>query len=667
MEKSTKKHKKAGTQLLDIERPTADKHDKNKLAFWQDKYADALNKYQSDVAKIDEYFNIYEGSGDIINSNGVKARKGTSSVRKVVFELIEAQSEVTIPMPKVTSLTGNENRATTVEHFIMNEIDRLPFEDMLDIQERTTPIAGSSFFLVEWDNSIKTRNTVGKMKVTNVDPKSVIPQPGKFDIEDMDYVFLRMLESKQSIKNRYDIEVENLEQTEVGMDDANNDELVTHVYCFYKDKNANICLLSWVNNTVINDLENYFARKHYVCSKCGKPKEEDTDKCECGCKDFVLEDIVDETITIRTEEIDPMTGTPVPKENKINVPYYTPKIFPIIKRNNVTKRNSFLGSSDVEAIKDQQNDLNIMMDKIKQKVLKGGSIVTIPENCDFKATDEELRILRLSDPAQKAMIELYSMQPNISTDMTILDANYNIARQTIGITDSFQGRQDTTATSGKAKDISARNAAGRFRSKREMKNSAFSNLYRAMFQFMLAYADEPRSIYYQDENGQMQYKLFDKRMFIDKDETGHYFYDDEFVFDTDESSTLANDRQLMWQETRNNLLSGAYGDPKDASTLVMYWQMMNSLHYPGAKQALQFASERLKNQQEAAQQQMQQQQQAMQMQSDTAYANSQAKMQDTQAKLLKSKVDALGNIAGMVNPKQKVEKPKAKPKAKPKE
>lgn len=647
MVKSTK-HEEAGTELQEIERSDG-KSKESKLKFWQDKYSEALNKYENDINRIDEFFKIYDGSADIYDKKGRKAKEGTSSVRKVVLELIESQTDITIPMPKVTSLGGNENRAMTVEHFLMNEIDRLPFEDIVDMQARTTPIAGASFSLVEWDNSVTTHNTVGKMKVTDIDPKCVIPQPGVYKIEDMDYIFLRMLQSKQDLKNRYGIDVdklETIEQTDALMDESNNDELITHIYCYYKDENGKISLFSWVDNIVVNDLENYFARKEYVCEKCGKKKEPDKEKCECGSEKFKLKDVVDEEITIKTPVVDPVTGQETMSETKLKVPYYTPKRFPIVKRINVSRRNSFLGSSDVEAIKDQQNDLNIMMAKIKEKVLKGGSIATIPEDVQFEATNEELKIVKLKNPAQKALIDVYSMQPNISTDMTILDTDYNIARQTIGITNSYQGREDNTAMSGKAKQISAENAAGRFESKKFMKNKAFSDLYRVMFEFMLAYADEPRSIYYQDENGRMQYQMFDKRMFIDRDEDGEYYYDDEFIFDTDESSTLANNRQLMWQETRNNFTSGAYGDPRDVSTIVMYWQMMNSLHYPGAKQALNYATERLEQQQQAAQMQQQAQDEQLKMQRDTAYANSEAKLMS--AKAGKTKADT-GALTALIN------------------
>ena len=641
-----KSHKKAGNLNQQID----NRGNSEKLHFWQDKYAEALNQHRNTLSKIDNYFNIYEGSGDIRNKDGAVTGK-TDSVRKVVFELIESQTDLVVPMPKVTSLSGNENRAMTIEHYIMNEIDRLDFDKIADMQARTTPIAGASFFHVEWDNGVNTRNTVGKLKVSDLDPRCVIPQPGIVAINDMDYIFLRLEETKLDIKNRYDIEIPKLRdisQSDPDMDETNNDDLVTHIYCYYKDNHNNICLFSWVDDIIINDLENYFARKEYRCSKCNEPKIADQDKCpKCGSKKFELKDVTNEKITLHQNKIDPLTGQTLAEDIEIEVPYYTPKTFPIVKRVNVSKRNSFIGSSDVDAIKDQQNDLNISMDKIKQKLLKGGSIVTIPEDCDFKATDEELKIVKLKDPSQKALFDAVAIQPNISTDLGFLELNYNVARQTIGITNSYQGREDSTATSGKAKQISAENAAGRFESKKTMKNDAYADLYKVMFQFMLAYADEPRSIYYQDEYGQMQYKMFDKRMFIDRDDAGEYFYDDEFVFDTDESSTLANNRQLMWAETRNNFVSGAYGDAADANTLVMYWQMMDTLHYPGAKQALKFASDRLQRQQEAQERQlqMQQEQQAMQIQSAT---------ENSRAKLIKSQSDAAKTKAEIDNSNRSV-------------
>lgn len=614
----------------------------SKLKFWKDRYQESLNAYNTELSKIDEAFEIYEGSSDIYNTKGVKSDEGTSSVRKVAFELIEAQADVVVPMPKVRSLSGNEKRAMTIEHFIMNELDRLPMENIVDAQARTTPIAGAAFTLVEWDNSVVTRNTVGNLKVTDIDPKNVIPQKGVFEIDDMDYIFLRLEQSKSEIKRNYNVDLEKLRilsQDEPDMDESNNNDLVTHVFCYYKNDNGEISLYSWVNDTEIINIDNYFARKEYVCTKCGNRQVADSDECECGNDKFEVKDLNNQKIKIQTPESDPATGEPTGKftDVEIDVPYYVPKTYPIIKRVNISKRQSFLGVSDVEMIRDQQNDLNILMAKIKEKLLKGGSVMTIPERIKFKATNDEMQIVPVKNMAEKELIDIKTLQPNIQNDMGILGLNYDIARQTIGVTNSYQGREDSSALSGKAKEASVSQVEGRFEPKKTMKNSSFGSLFRVMFQFMLAYADEPRTVYYQDEYGQMQYKMFDKRMFIDKDESGKYYYDDEYAFATDISSTLANNRQLMWQETRNNFASGAYGDPTDVGTLVMYWQMMETLHYPGATQALQFATKRQQEQIQAQQQEMQMKQQQQDMQIKAATENSQAKMLDSQSKAIDAK------------------------------
>lgn len=574
-----------------------------KISEWEKKLSHALSYYQETLNEIDDNFAAYKGTRPIYGSNGKKAKKQTTSVRKVVFELIETQVDTSIPQPKVTSVRGNFERAQAIEHYLKNELDRLPMEKINDEQARMTSIAGSSIFLVEWDNSVKTRDTIGKLSVKNISPKEIVPQPGVYDIDKMDYIFIRLLQSKLEIYNKYGVDVFHEDNT-VPNDETHNDELVTHNYVYYKNNKGEISLFSWVNNTVIQDIDNYFARKHWVCKKCGVNKT--SDKCpECGSEKFELVTLEKEKLTIPSIEIDPLTGAKTVVDTEIEVPYYVPKKFPLVFRTNASELESLLGTSDVTAIKDQQNDLNILMTKVREKLLKGGSIVTVPEDINFKATDEELKIIKAKNPQQAAMIKAESLQPNVTNDINLLALNYEIARQTIGVTDSYQGRRDSTALSGRAKEFAAQQTAGRFQSKVVMKNFAFSQLFEVMFQFILAYADEPRYYNYQDDNGEIQYRLFDKRQFLEQDDNGEYYYDDEFLFAVDESATLATDRKAMWEETRLNFTSGAYGNPQDLKTIQMFWQMMDSLHYPGAKQALKFASQRVEEQQEMMAQQAQ--------------------------------------------------------------
>ena len=574
----------------------------DKIDKWEKKLRAAIPYYEPVIQEIEDNYECYKGTRDIYNSKGKKSDKQKTSVRKVAFELVEAQVDSYIPQPKVTSIKGNENRAQIIEHYLQNELVRLPFAEINDEQSRTTCIAGGSLFLVEWDNSVKTRNTIGKLVVKNLQPSEIVPQPGVYKIEDMDYIFIRLLQTKQYIKDAFGVDVSEEDNNEAN-DPTHNEDLLTHNFVYYKNEKGQISLFSWVNDVVIQDIDNYFARKVEVCSKCGKPKA-GLDECEnCGSKKFELKTLDNEKVTIPAIEVDPITGNQIQVEKEIEIPYYIPKTFPIVMRKGTSEAYNLFGTSDVTVIKDQQNDLNIYSTKIREKLLKGGSIVTVPDTIKFKANNEELKIVPVKTPAEAQMITAQALQPNVSNDVNLLALNYEIARQTIGITDSYQGRKDTTAVSGKAKEFAAQQTAGRLESKKTMKDFAFAQLFKVMFQFILAYADEPRYYNYQDETGQLQYRLFDKRSFIDQDDNGKYYYDDEFIFGVDESATLSTNRRAMWEETRLNFSSGAYGNPQDVQTIVMFWQMMDSLHYPGAKQALRFASQRAEQQ---AQMQMQQ-------------------------------------------------------------
>jgi hypothetical protein len=56
----------------------------------------------------------------------------------------------------------------------------------------------------------------------------------------------------------------------------------------------------------------------------------------------------------------------------------------------------------------------------------------------------------------------------------------------------------------------------------------------------------------------------------------------------------------MWQETRMNFSSGAFGDPTAVDTLILFWTKMKGLHYPGAADTLAFLEEKKKREAEAA-------------------------------------------------------------------
>ena len=261
----------------------------------------------------------------------------------------------------------------------------------------------------------------------------------------------------------------------------------------------------------------------------------------------------------------------------------------------------------MDVIRDQQEAIKKCGSKIEEKVLKGGSFVTLPEGLDVETTDKEFKIVRIKNPAQRELISVMNVQPDITKDRVVLVDNYDYAKSTLGITDAFQGKYDSSATSGSAKQFSANQSAGRLQSKREQKNSAYARLYELMFRFLLAYADEPIPYTTKDSSGQQSFAHFNRMDFLRQDAAGEFYWDDEFIFTIDPSATLSSNRSVLWEQMDLKLQSGAFGQLGANETMLLYWTLMEDLDYPYAgeiKAAVQMRIDEQKAQQ-AAMQQMQ--------------------------------------------------------------
>ena len=265
-------------------------------------------------------------------------------------------------------------------------------------------------------------------------------------------------------------------------------------------------------------------------------------------------------------------------------------------------------------IEDQQNTINRIEQKIIDRLVKAGTRITLPDNAKLRTDPEDGERWYIGSPADKALIGVYDFKGDLQYELLYLANVYEEARQILGITDSFQGRQDSTATSGKAKEFSAAQAAGRLESKRVMKDAAYAELFEMMFKYALAYSDEPRSVTYKDSRGETVYEEFNRYDFLEQDADGGWHWNDQFLFSCDTSAPLASNREAMWQETRQNLQTGAFGDPGQTETLILFWSKMEELHYPGAASTKKYLEEKLSREQQMQAQQMQMQLQMQQMQ-----------------------------------------------------
>lgn len=679
------------------------KTDKEKLRIWQERLAKNETAYAAEIAAMDGRENLYLGSNQIEPIVTGERKKKTPHVRNICAELIEAQTDSNLPQPKVTARRPqDEMKAKLIEDMLRNELDRMPFEQLNDMMERTIPIQGGAAFLVEWDNTQRTHYTIGELTVSALHPKQIIPQDGVYTgIEDMDYIILKIPQTKEYIRRKYGVDVSDETEREPdvkGSDgDTAADDLVTQYIAYYRNDKGGIGLYSWVNDTQLEDLEDYQARRLRRCTKCGavepiaaEPVEEPAingllpgmlpggmpgaevmeadaliqqppPRAERGgrktcpyCGSTSWEETAEEYEEVylpilrsdgseipgavkkavtREDAVDEL-GLPVMEivEEPTRIPFYKPDIFPVIMQKNVSVYGKFLGDSDIDKIADQQNTTNRIEAKIIDKLLKSGSYITLPDEASIKVDADDMKIIRPGSAANKALIDVYDLQGDINPDLVYLNQIYEEARQVIGITDSFQGRKDTTATSGKAKEFAAAQSAGRLESKRVMKDAAYAALFEAMFKFKLAYTDEPRPVVSNDIHGNAQYDMFNRYDFLEQDAAGEWCWNDQFLFSCDTSAPLAANREAMWQETRMNLQTGAFGDPTSLPTLILFWSKMEMLHYPGAGETRAYLEEELQKQQ--AQQQIQ-----MQLQQAQARAQQQAAQQQPQGQQQSGGID----------------------------
>jgi len=586
-----------------------------KLLDWQAKYENAKTKYADDLSTMTTYENYYEGDKKVANLNGTGyAAKGAINVRNIVYELIESQVDVSVPMPKVTAVHEEDaEMAKKIEQFLENETRLLGFSALNDLQERVVPIQGGDFFLVEWDITKGYHCNMGDLAISTVHPRQVIPQPGITEVDKMDYIFTRTSQTKDYVKRRFGKDVSEEDETDKDIrESVVSEDIVTVITAYYKNTKGGIGLYRWCGDVVLEDLEDYQARRIEVCEKCGKQKANDSDVCECGSKKFKETEDANETITLITEDlvIDPMTGQEIAtqSEKEIDIPYYKPSEFPLILRRNITRDKHLLGTSDVAVIADQQETVKKLGSKINEKLLKGGSYVTLPEDLGVETTDEEFKVIRVKTPAEKGLIDVITVQAECGQDRIVLEENYQWAKSALGITDSFQGKYDSSALSGTAKQYSINQAAGRLESKRVMKNQAYAKLYEMMFKFALAYADEPIPVITTGTDGETIYSHFDRKDFLKIDAADTPYWNDEFIFETDPTSTLMVNREAMWNQADMKLQSGAFGQLGDLETNYLYWLEQERNSYPHAGEIKRVIEQRLEEQK-----QMQQQLEAQQM------------------------------------------------------
>jgi len=287
------------------------------------------------------------------------------------------------------------------------------------------------------------------------------------------------------------------------------------------------------------------------------------------------------------------------------LPFYSPSRFPIVIRKNTSEEDNLLGQSDCAFIRPQQQAINKLESRILEKLIASGVYPIVPEGFSGELDNSLFKKVFKATQSNYQLFGRVDLQVDISRDVAQAERLYDQAKRILGITDSFQGQYDASAQSGKAKEIQVQQAAGRLDSKRQMKNAAYAEIDQIIFQYYLAYADEPRAATFRDAQGNLQNRIFNRYDFIERDEAGEWYYNDQYLFRTDASVDIEHSREFLWQENRQNFAGGAYGDPSLPETLLIFWQNMEKAHYPWANDNVERIKAEIQRRAELAQYQQQ--------------------------------------------------------------
>lgn len=610
------------------------KKKEDRLTFFEALFRDSEKRRDKAFGEIPMWRAQYEGSKEI-DGSGVKAKV----VRNVTYEALESQVSTEIPAARVDARVWSERNdrcAKNIERLCNNVRNALPFERLNDEDERLTLIEGGSVWFSEWDDSLRSHNECGGVRISCMSAEDMIPQPGIYVVEDMDYLFLRFQSTKEEIQDKYGVTPAAAENAENTADvEEPTEDTCTVIVCFYRNENGFVSQFIWSGSTVLVDLDDYYARKRYVCSRCGRRRElcASYDKCDCGA-DFEPENEEYEELT-RDIMLDDGTvipahspkynenGTPVTRKSTrirqgvdgaplmqdvggvmvpftdeydeqvmepTRLPWYRPKTFPVVVRKNIARRNSVLGQSDCKPIRDQQQEINKIETRIHEKITSAGCYPYKPEEVRFEYDDTIGQyVLNIPNGHTRMEFGVLDMMPQLAGEQLQSDRYYEHAKKTLGITASFQGQEDTTAKSGVAKQTQVAQAAGRLASKRVMKNAAYADLDKILFELHLAYADEPRPLAFKDAFGRVQNSAFNRYDYLRYDEDTHeWYYEDRFMFSADKNGAMDTQREVLWQMNLQNFQAGVYGDPAQPATLLRYWQMQEMAHYPYARENVEY-------------------------------------------------------------------------------
>lgn len=543
-------------------------------------------------ANLDKWRKAYLGTLGALDQDGNESNIKGRMLRRMIFELVESKVDNQVPMPKMQARYKTDLPLVDVtENYLKFEVDRILTRYENDRSERATYVDGTGWYKVEWDSLDNTHERSGNIKIVFRSVDQIYPQPNVTDYRQLEYIFERQIVSVGRLYDMYN--------RLIGPTDADTVEIIS---CYYINDNGEVGLFSWSRSTrqVICNEESWQIRKIRCCKKCDTINPIQDVCAFCGYDKFEYREAEEEILEEDLERIyNPYDvdetddeaekdhfKTEVFLKKGETVPFYKVRQLPFVPRPAISNLNSIYGISEAFIDLEDQDAVNKLLSKALDKTLKSGAVVTKPNNLRIDDTNETFKIFGVKSAEEAQMVQAKQIMADTSGDIMMYNLLYESGKVTSGVTESYQGLRDTTATSGKAKQFAAAQTAGRIESLRVMKAAAFAGVYELVLKYLLAFSDETRRFVKKLPDGSEVEEMWNKHMFLDKDKYGQVYYRDDFSFDTDPASTLSQSRVQMWQETQDKLVMGAFGVPNESRTLELFWNVMDSLQYPLAKLAL---------------------------------------------------------------------------------
>ncbi len=547
---------------------TNNRKDYTKLQKFSELYECARLAYEETLEGLERNLQQYRGSSKI--DGGLE---NANAVRNITYELIESAISAEVPYAKVEAESYSEKGemlSQAVERLLYTARERLPLDEINDSDERCTYIFGGSILFLEWIKDEMGGD--GEVRLRQISPRDFIPEPGIMRLEDMSYCFLRFTTNKGELTSKYHIPEDDLKLAELGFrwgEAASMDDTVNVIFAFYKGDDGRVGRFVFSGDLTLSDEADYYGS--YLGDNV----------------DISREDEEYENITLQN---------PQNSKETVRVKRYRPKEFPLVLRRNISSEGDLLGASDADILRPIQQAINKIESRIMQKLLRAGVTPIMPEDASVSLSNAVFgQVIKIKAGESASQYGTVDTTPDISQDIAEADRLYDQAKRLVGISDAYQGIDLNKVESGYAKSLRIRQAEGRLESKRRMKNIAYEQLYKLIFQHYLAFSKNTRSLIYKDGFGVVRDQRFDKRDFIQINEAGEYYYYDRLVFSVDTDLFEEYQREAIWERNLENLKSGTLGDPVNPATLLRYWQFQQRAHYPNAKENVEYFKKIVEN------------------------------------------------------------------------